>query len=248
MIRKEYKSSDGSGQLFSGEPPWSSDKSSSWSFSDDSINYGVSDSGDHIYIQYGQKTSTWASNRFWIYSVELSNEVVNKDKSISVDVKITPKLWNTIDVTPGAGVSVNYDISIAGKSVWTYSGNTHDEISFGEQSSYTINITVPPESCSSETAVKINVYYPNGEYEDNYTYVGLFLCNDNKAVKEDDGFKPWALRKSGIFRTLNVPQGHFYIRKPDWKDISINISKGKEEGHNRIRKSSRWLGQSKAGI
>lgn len=244
MLRKELRSSTNETQLFTGEPPWLSDINESWSFNNDQ-DYGISEVGNTIYIQYGQKTSKWASNRFWAYDVELLNETLNQDNSISINVKITPKFWKSVNVTPGAGVRVEYDISIAGRSVWTYSGNTQDIISKSESESYTLILRVNPESYTSDTAIKISVSYPNGEYTDNYIYVGLFLYNDNK---KDVSFKPWAIRKSGVFKTLNNTNGHFYLRNSTWKDISKNKSKGKEEGNNRIRKGSRWLGQSKAGI
>lgn len=244
MLRKEFKSSDNNAQIFSGEPRWLNNLGNAWDFSNDQ-DYGIAEVGNTIYIQYGQRTSKWASNRFWAYDIELSDETLNEDNSISVNAKITPKFWKSINVTPGAGVSVNYDISIAGKSVWTYSGNTQDIISKSSTEPYTIVLKVNPKSYTSDTAVKISVNYPNGEYGDNYIYVGLFLYNDKE---KDTSFKPWTIRKSGVFKTLNNSKGHFYIRVPTWKDISKNKTKGKEEGNNRIRKNSKWLGQSKAGI
>lgn len=243
MLRKQFTSSDNNAQVFSGTPPWLDDLTNAWSFDNDQ-DYGISEVGSTIYIQYGQRTSTWASNRFWAYEVELSNEKLNDDNSISVDAKITPKFWKSIGVTAGSGVRVDYDISIAGRSVWTYSGNTQDIIEKGETTSYSINLKVNPKSYTTDTAVKIAVSYPNGEYEDNFIYVGLYLYNDKE---KDTSFKPWAIRKSGIFKTLSNPKGHFHLRSSVWKDISKNKSKGKEDGNNRIRKGSKWLGQSKAG-
>lgn len=243
MLRKEFRSSNNNSQLFTGEPPWVSDINESWSF-DGNQDYGISEVGNTIYVQYGQKTTQWASNRFWAYDIELSNETLNEDNSISVNAKITPKFWKSVNVTHGAGVRVEYDISIAGRSVWTYSGNTQDIISKSNAESYILVLKVNPKSYTSDTAIKISVSYPNGEYDDNYIYVGLFLYNDKE---KDTSFKPWAIRKSGVFRTLSNPKGHFHLRISTWKDISKNKSKGKEEGNNRIRKGSRWLGQSKAG-
>lgn len=243
MLRKQFTSSDNSAQLFSGEPRWLNDLSNSWDFSDD-INYGISEVGNTIYIQYGQRTSRWASNRFWAYDVELSNETLHDDNSISVTAKITPKFWKSVNVTAGSGVRVDYSISIGGRSVWTYSGNTQDIISKGSSDSYTITLKVNPKSYTTDTTIKIEVTYPNGEFDSNYIYVGLYLYNDKE---KDTSFKPWAIRKSGVFKTLSNPKGHFHLRSSGWKDISKNKSKGKEEGNNRIRKGSKWLGQSKAG-
>lgn len=243
MLRKEFKSSDNNAQIFSGEPRWLNNLRNAWDFSNDQ-DYGIAEVGNTIYIQYGQRTSKWASNRFWAYDVVLSNETLLEDNTISVDVRITPKFWKSINVTAGSGVRVEYDISIAGKSVWTYSGNTQDIISKGEADTYTVNLKVKPKSYVTDTALKISVSYPNGEYDNNFIYVGLYLHNDKE---KDTSFKPWTIRKSGSFKTLNNPKGHFHLRRYGWKDISKNKAKGKEEGNNRIRKGSKWLGQSKAG-
>lgn len=245
MLRKEFRSSANNARVFTGTPPWINNLSDAWELSSSTdIDYGISEVDNTIYIQYGQRTSLWATNRFWSYSVEISNETLNEDNSISASTKITPKFWKTELVNPGAGVSVEYDISIGGKTVWSYSGTTQDVIDKSSIESYTLNLNVKPKQYSTDTAIKISVRYPNGEYDDSYIYVGLYLYNDREV---DTSFKPWALRKSNVFKTLNNSKGHFYIRKGSWSEISKNKTKGKEQGNNRIRKSNRWLGQSKAG-
>lgn len=243
MLRKEFRSSANNAQVFTGTPPWLDDLSNIWDLSSD-IDYGISEVDNTVYIQYGQRTSLWATNRFWAYSIEISNETLHEDNSISASASITPKFWKTELVNPGAGVQVEYDISIGGKTIWSYSGSTQDIITKDSADTYTINFNVKPKQYTSDTAIRISVTYPNGEYDNSYIYVGLYLYNDKEV---DTSFKPWAIRKNNIFRTLNKPNGHFYVRKQSWSEISKNKVKGKEQGNNRIRKGSRWLGQSKAG-
>ena len=64
-------------------------------------------------------------------------------------------------------------------------------------------------------------------------------------------FKPWAVRKSGQFKTLDRPSGKFQIRKSGaWVDKSI-MSTGEtgqaNEGISRIRRSGNFVGQGKVG-
>lgn len=63
--------------------------------------------------------------------------------------------------------------------------------------------------------------------------------------------KPWAVRKSGVFKTLNVPSGWFRIRQHNnWNDASYNENSdvgAVNKGHSRIRKSGSWKGQNKFG-
>lgn len=64
-------------------------------------------------------------------------------------------------------------------------------------------------------------------------------------------FKPWAIRKSGQWNSLDRPSGKFQIRKSgSWVDKSTMSSAetGKaNEGTSRIRRSGNWVGQGKVG-
>lgn len=64
-------------------------------------------------------------------------------------------------------------------------------------------------------------------------------------------FRPWAIRKSGSFKSLNASSGFLKIRKSGtWQDIAkYSFDKvGKEnQGSSRIRKSGKWVGQGKWG-
>lgn len=64
-------------------------------------------------------------------------------------------------------------------------------------------------------------------------------------------FKPWAIRKSGIWKSLDNPTGRFSIRsKGRWFDKSEDslADVGKvDKGHNRIRKNNQFKQQGKLG-
>ena len=67
-------------------------------------------------------------------------------------------------------------------------------------------------------------------------------------VKKD--FKPWAIRKSSVFKTLNRDSGFFKIRNAgNWLDKSTMLEDyiGNNQGSSRIRKSGSWKGQNKIG-
>lgn len=63
--------------------------------------------------------------------------------------------------------------------------------------------------------------------------------------------KPWAVRKSGTFKTHNRPSGWFKIRKSgSWVDKSKQKKSDVNQtnrGVHRIRKSGSWKGQNKIG-
>ena len=65
-------------------------------------------------------------------------------------------------------------------------------------------------------------------------------------------YKPMAIRKSGVMKTLNVPSGFIKIRKSgvlvdkSQEDLSTLVQPNK--GHNRIRKSNQALQQGKIGV
>ena len=64
-------------------------------------------------------------------------------------------------------------------------------------------------------------------------------------------FKPWAIRKSGVWKSLDNPTGRFSIRsKGQWIDKSEDslADVGKvSKGHNRIRKNNQFKQQGKLG-
>lgn len=229
-----------------GIPGWTQAYANAWSFAKSDTDYGYMTNGNTTYIQYGHNDPTvWASMRFWGESVEVLEEVTNPDNSITAKIRVKALFWWSKRVSSNAGYRVDYDIKVNGRSIWSFSGYTTDEVIKNEESSQEFTVTIPAEERSSASALNISVTYPNGEYPNNNFYVGVFLYNTNKK-----SFKPWAVRKAGIFKTLSRPSGFFKRRITTWQDKSEQVQKlvGKEgSASHKVRQGSKWLGQGKIG-
>lgn len=63
--------------------------------------------------------------------------------------------------------------------------------------------------------------------------------------------KPWAIRKSGVFKTHNRPSGYTKIRKSgtfvDKSEILESDVNQPNNGSSRIRKSGSFVGQNSIG-
>lgn len=229
-----------------GVPAWTEAYANAWHFSNSDTDYGYMTNGNTTYIQYGHNDpSVWASMRFWGESVEVIEERTNPDNSITAKVRVKALFWWSKRVSSNAGYRVNYDIKVNGKTVWSFSGYTTDEVIKNNEAVQEFTVTVAPEERSSASALNVAVSYPNGEFPDNNFFVGVFLYNNFKKA-----IKPWAIRKSGIFKTLNRQSGFFKQRKDGWKDVSgqptTAVGKSVSAPH-RIRKSGQWLGQGQIG-
>lgn len=229
-----------------GVPAWTEAYANAWRFSKSDTDYGYMTNGNTTYIQYGHDDpSIWASMRFWGESVEVLEEVTNPDNSITAKIKVKALFWWSKRVSSNAGYRVDYDIKVNGRSIWSFSGYTTDEVIKNEESSQEFTVTIAPEERSSASALNISVTYPNGEYPNNNFYVGVFLYNTNKK-----SFKPWAIRKAGIFKTLSRPSGFFKRRNSTWQDKSEQVQTlvGKEgSAPHKVRRGGKWLGQGKIG-
>lgn len=229
-----------------GVPGWTEAYANAWQFSNADTDYGYMTNGNTTYIQYGHRDpSIWASMRFWGQSVEVIEERTNPDNSITAKIRVKALFWWSKRVSSNGGYRVDYDIKVNGRTVWSFSGYTTDEVIKNDEVAQEFTVTVAPEERSSASALNINVTYPNGEFENNNFYVGIFLYNNfKKAVK------PWAIRKAGVFKTLNRQSGFFKQRKDGWKDVSgqptTAVGKSISTPH-RIRKSGQWLGQGQIG-
>lgn len=100
------------------------------------------------------------------------------------------------------------------------------------------------------TVVDFEFHGPK-DFEPEYKYGGATETEDTRTHNYIRWIKPWAIRKSGIFKTLDRRSGFFRIRKSgSWADKSRHLETdvGKEnQGVARIRKSGKWLGQNRIG-
>lgn len=238
-------------QEANGVPSWYpshvADKSYWWNDGGTTTDYFYSINGNDMFIQYGQNTSIWAACRHFVQSLRIEEQKENPDGSILVKGEVVPILFASHKTDYAlSGVQVQYSISIQGKTIWTLSGSTTDEWQKDSNVSVPIEVTVKPGETYTGTAMQIKIVYPNHEYEDSNTLVGLSLYNPVPPT-----YKPMAIRKSNSFKTLNRDSGFIKIRKSNqWEDKSSETyPEGQEgKGKNRIRKKNVWKQQSKIGI
>lgn len=229
-----------------GVPGWTEAYANAWHFSKADTDYGYMTNGNTTYIQYGHNDpSVWASMRFWGQSVEVLEERTNPDNSITAKIRVKALFWWSKRVSSNGGYRVDYDIKVNGQTVWSFSGYTTDEVIKNNEAVQEFTVTVLPEERSSASALNVAVSYPNGEFPDNNFFVGVFLYNNFKKA-----IKPWAIRKAGVFKTLNRQSGFFKQRKDGWKDVSgqpTNAVGKSVSAPHKIRKSGQWLGQGQIG-
>ena len=222
------------------------DKNYWWGDGTTTTDYFYSINGNDMFIQYGQNTSIWAGCRHMVQSVRITKQKENDDGSVYVEGEVVPILYSNhrTDYAMG-GVRVITNIYVQEKIIWTKEGNTTDEFQKDSNIVIPFSTTVAPSKYYTGTALKIVTKYPNHEFSDSTIITGLSLYNPAPPT-----YKPMAIRKSNVFKTLNRASGFIRIRKSNnWKDISEEtLPEGEpNKGKNRIRKSGAWRKQSKIG-
>lgn len=231
-------------------PPWvgNYNKNNWWSDGLTATDYFYSISGDSLYIQYGQNISLWATSKFFGQTVSIDNETVNDDGSINVEVTVTPNFFASrlTDFVATTGVRVKWTVKVNNNVVYTFDGLTNEEFTKGAVTAQRFKAKVMPQETFTGTALTLEVRYPNGEYKDSSITTGFSLFNPNLET-----FRPWAIRKSGTFKTLDKSSGFLNKRKGGaWQPIPkmmLNQQGAANKGTSRIRKSNIWVGQTKIG-
>lgn len=220
-------------------PPWNGNynKSNWWYDGLDTTSYFYSISGDSAYIQYGQNLGTvpWASARFFGETVSITSETPNDDGSITATVSVRPDFFaiRNTDFAAPTGFNIVYTISVNGTNVFNYTGSTIDEISQGSQGAVVFPVRVEPEKETAASAMKVSIVYPNGEYPNSETTVGLSLYNPTPPT-----YKPNGVNLSGTFKKINQTNGFNQVRiggvTEDISNESI-ATIGQNAGSNRVR-------------
>lgn len=220
-------------------PPWfmNYDEKSKWYSGTSDVFYFFNEVEEQVYIQYGMNQQGWASTRFFRQTVLISEETDNEDGSITVKGIAKPDFIRSRNTDFSiAGYAVKYEISINGQVFFTHDGDTMDNLMYDNDIEIPFSTTVQPEKYFTGVSMRIKITYPNGEASNSDTTIGYSLYNPNKPQ-----YKPMAIRKSGTFKTLNVPSGKIQIRKSgtfidkslEDNATSLQVNKGK----NRIRLS-----------
>ena len=233
-LQKSPFVSSGLLRTFQGVPQWLNNWTNSWTLNlNGEVGYGYSENGNTIYLQYGAYEIGWASIRYWAYRLEIVEETLNPDNSITAKIDVTPLLWESTEAPSRAdGYVVDYNIKVNGQVVWTYHGLTIDDISKPQASPITITTTIQPETYFTGSLLELSVSYPNGEAPSSSSTMGYRVYNPNPK------YKPWGLRKV-VWKSLTA--GWFKKRTSgSWQD------KG-QITQNKIRKSGTWKNQGKLG-
>lgn len=194
------------------------------------------------FIQYGQNTIGWAGTRFIDETVTVTSQTDLSDGSIHVvgNIHIGPIAAYPTDhlTTP---VNVNYTVTVNGKVVHQRSGKTGDSyLENANPQDVAFDVTVAPETESVATTMRLDWVYPNHEYPDSHFVLGVALYNPTPPT-----YVPMAIRKSGSYKSLNKNNGFIRIRHSgSWVnkgEENSNTQKHENTGHNRIRRSSKFL-------
>lgn len=227
-------------------PPWKDNynRSNWWKSNLDENYYFYSMNGNDTYIQYGYDNPDWAAARFFGESVEIISETQETDGSITAKVKVTPNFFTgrKTQYASTVGFSVNYTVKINNSTVYTFTGQSIDEFTYGVSSNQTFDINVKPNQTESRTALEITINYPNGEVPNSTTVSGIGLFNPNPPT-----YIPMGIVKGGVLKSLNKENGFIKVVKggvlKDYSKENISTLLQENKGHNRIVKNGKSVQQ-----
>lgn len=189
-----------------------------------------------IKIQYGLNVSGWATNVFYIFDLTelLTEELSDGSYNVSGKLALTMYAARQTDFVLG-GVQVTSKGSLLGVELFNITRLTSEEFTSNFTSKIqSFSSNVKPQQTYKESGLKISSVYPNGEFPNATMLVGFQFKNTNVPQ-----YKPMAIRKSSVFKTLNVSSGKIQIRKSGTfidKSLEDNAtSLQANKGKNRIR-------------
>lgn len=215
---------------------------SNWWYDSDENDFIYSIVGNLGFIQYGTNRSDFASCRFTFEKVTWTNEQVDDENNITADVTIEVKFLGGQKTTMSqAGYPVINSLEFNGQTIASRTGNTIDSYSIQcNPQTFNVRVKVPPQQYAENMNLTYKSVYPQHQIVDATLQIGFSLYNPLPPT-----YIPMAIRKSGGWKSLNANHGFIKIRKSNtWVDKSkenLNTQRHENTGHNRIRKSSKWL-------
>lgn len=210
-----------------------------WYDANADIMYNIN--GNLACVQYGLDRSDFASARGLWEKIEINNEILNDDGSVTADVTLTISSIVGHKTTHSiAGYPAITTIYLAGQQVAQRTGNTIDSFTmWANPSTITKRVTVGPQQKSDQLDLAYNTVYPTGVYPNNTIKLGMTVYNPTPP-----SYIPMALRRGENWKSLNANHGFIRVRKGgNWQDKSeenSNTSLHDNTGHNRIRRNGAW--------
>lgn len=126
------------------------------------VDFFHSKNANRLFIQYGQDNTIYAAARFFSENLTLSNEVINNNGSITVDVSLeVGYLGGTKNSHSSAGIPVQTTISVLGQTIFTYSGNTIDTYFSDSKPVINKTITIQPQTNYGDLLFTYTAHYPS---------------------------------------------------------------------------------------
>ena len=199
--------------------------------------------GARGFMEYGVNRQDFASIRVTWEHVTWTNEHLNADGSVTVDVTIDIGYFggHPTDYAGTVKIPVINSLLFNGQTIASRSGATIDGFFINpDPKTFHVTSTIPPESLGDNMNLVYRSVYPDHTFPDADINVGFALYNPNPPT-----YIPMSTRKGGSWKTLNDNNGHILIRKSgSWVNKSqenLNSQREPNKGHNRIRRNGEWL-------
>ena len=195
------------------------------------------------YTQYGQNTSIWASAKAIKMTYQISNEVINDDNSITLNLTINVYGASHITQNTGAGVAVINTIKLGSTVLLNRSGNTKDNYVIQPSGNPYVfnNITIQPRSYFSLGQLSYSSVFPNHEYADQMINLGANIFNPLYAY-----YIPLKVKSGGNWNIVNNSStGNIKVKRDGaWVTVDGNRYDTQNQpntGHTRYKSGGNWL-------
>lgn len=248
LIKRFYSSGTENTNKGSNVPPYIPTYNNSlWYSGSGSYFYNIVETNgtNDVYIQYGENKAPWVTAKFYNYEIKIIETEDLENNEIRAKIEVTAKSFlSRKSVYQSGGVQVQHEIFVDNVLKYSYSGLTTDEFTYTDPTTTEIiDVIIPPQTGSTKGALNVRATYPNKEFPNANIYIGIELFN-NKAIPPQT-YIPMAIRKSNTWLSLDDHDGHIRKRvSNNWLDYSeeeYNTELQENKGHNRIRRTLKWL-------
>lgn len=177
------------------------------------------------------------------YSVDTSHKVVLNSKYVYVSNETYDWYVDYYYSTDSGGTYVGKQTQLLAQH------NSTQSLAYAngwELSTINKEYTISLPSNFTHLKVEVRGFSPAERYQNIYTREQVI-----PPPPPPQEFRPWAIRKSNTFKSLETLEKNFMIRNSSqWVDkskMNPNESNQENKGTSQIRKNNKWVGQSKIG-